>query len=124
MKISKPQPITGRTWTPVTATNAGLAFALELGLLAALCYWGFSTGPGLVVKCLLGLGAPALAAVLWGLFLAAGGPRFPVPVGVQIVLKLVLFGLAGWALAGTGHTVLGLVFGALAVLSIGVEYVN
>lgn len=122
MRVNQPAPVRDRKWTPLTAANAGLAFALELGLLAALCYWGFRTGGGMVAEVALGLGTPVLAAVVWGLFLAAGGPKYPIPPLAQLVLKLALFGLAGWALLGSGHPVLGLVFAGLAVVSVAVEY--
>ncbi|MGI8334723.1 YrdB family protein [Actinomadura scrupuli] len=113
-----------QAWTPVTAVNAGLAFALEMGLLAALCFWGVRTGGGVVGKTLLGVGTPVLAAALWGLFLAAGGPRYAIPVPAQIALKLALFGAAAMALHRTGHTTLGIAFGVLAVLCVSVEYLT
>ena len=48
--------------------NLALAFFLELCALAALGYWGFVTGEGLPARIGLGVGAPLLAAVLWGAF--------------------------------------------------------
>ncbi|TYC68462.1 DUF2568 domain-containing protein [Streptomyces sp. CB01881] len=122
MRISRPGPVSQRQWTPVTVVNGGLAFALELGLLAALCYWGFRTGSGTVTRVLLGLGAPALAAVVWGLFLAAGGPTFRLPLAAEIALKLAVFAAGGLALHAAGRPTLGLVFGALALVSVTVEY--
>src|SRR5689334_23481657 len=59
------------------AANLGLRFLLELCMLAALGYWGFQAGDGPVLKIVLGLGAPLLAAVVWGLFIA---PRAIRPV--------------------------------------------
>ncbi|MFC5662742.1 YrdB family protein [Kitasatospora misakiensis] len=122
MRTSRPGPVAQREWTPVTVVNGGLAFTLELGLLAALCYWGFKTGSGTVTRILLGVGAPALAALTWGLFLAAGGPTFPLPTAAQIALKLVVFAIGALALHAAGRTTLGLVFGALALISVVVEY--
>ncbi len=122
MRIVRPGPVSGRSWTPVTVVNAGLALALELGLLAALGYWGACTGGSTAVSVLLAIAAPALAAVVWGLFLAAGGPRFPLPLAGEIVLKLAALGAGALALYGTGHHALGVVFGGLAVLSVAVEY--
>ncbi|MFC9328604.1 YrdB family protein [Kitasatospora sp. NPDC057015] len=112
----------GRKWTPVTVVNAGVAFALELGMLAALGYWGARSGGSTAVSVLLAVGAPALAALVWGLFLAAGGPRYPLPVPAEIVIKLLVLGTAVLALLATGHPVLAVVFGALTVLSVAVEY--
>ena len=122
MRIVRPGPVSGRTWTPVSAVNGGLAFALELGLLAALCYWGARTGGSTAVRVLLAVGAPAAAAIVWGLFLAAGGPKFPLPLAAEILLKLVVLGTGALALYGTGHPLLGLAFGGLALLSVVVEY--
>ncbi|MFI6445800.1 YrdB family protein [Kitasatospora sp. NPDC050543] len=109
-------------WTPLTVANAALAFALEIGMLAALCYWGIHTGRGPVGKTLLAIGAPVLAGVVWGLFLAGGGPRYELPVPARIVIKLAVFGLAALALSASGRTTLGLVLGALALLTVAVEY--
>ncbi|MCX5214802.1 YrdB family protein [Kitasatospora sp. NBC_00240] len=122
MRTASPGPVGGRTWTPVTVVNSGVAFALEMGLLAALCYWGIRTGGNLPVKILLAVGAPALAATVWGLFLAAGGPTFPLPTAATIALKLLVLGTAPLALAATGHPVLAWVFGGLTVVSVAVEY--
>ena len=44
-------------------------FLCELAMLAALAYWGFTVGEG-VGAWLLGLGAPLLAAVVWGAVVA------------------------------------------------------
>lgn len=52
--------------------NLALAFLLELGVLAALGFWGFSTGSGTIAKVVLGIGLPLAAIVVWGLF---GSPK-------------------------------------------------
>ncbi|MFE6056886.1 YrdB family protein [Kitasatospora sp. NPDC056446] len=122
MRIDRPGPVGQRQWTPLTIGNAGLAFGLELALLASLCYWGFKTGSGLAGRLLLGLGAPALAALVWGLFLAAGGPRYRLPLAAEIVLKLLVLGTAALALHATGRTTLAAVYGGLVVVSVALEY--
>ncbi|MBD0695568.1 DUF2568 domain-containing protein [Streptomyces sp. CBMA123] len=103
-------------------TNAGLAFGLELAMLAALCYWGFKTGSTLATRLLLGLGAPALAGTFWALFLAAGGPRFRQPLGVEIVLKLLALLTGALAMHATGRTTLAVVYAVLVLVSVAVEY--
>jgi hypothetical protein len=40
-------------------------FLCELAMLAALAYWGFTVGDG-AGAWVLGVGAPLLAAVVWG----------------------------------------------------------
>jgi hypothetical protein len=91
--------------------NLALRFGLELCLLAALGWWGFSIGGALIVKILLALVIVVAVAGLWGVLLS---PRRPVklPDAVRLVIELVLFGLAAAALATTGHPALG---AALAV---------
>ena len=54
--------------------NLTVAFLLELCALAALGYWGLRTASGPATKAALGIGAPLLAAVLWGLFAAPHAP--------------------------------------------------
>ncbi|MER7752420.1 YrdB family protein [Kitasatospora sp. NPDC097643] len=122
MRIERPGPVSQRQWTPLTVVNGGLAFALELGLLAALCYWGFKTGSSTLTRILLGIGAPALAATAWGLFLAAGGPKFRLPLAAEIVLKLAVLATGALALHAAGRPTLGTVFAVLAVVSVAVEY--
>ena len=96
-------------------TNLTVAFLLELGALAALGYWGVQTGGGPVTKTALGVGAPLLAAVLWGLFAA---PRAPVSMPLaKFAVELMVFGAAAAALYVTGHRVLAAAFALLVVVN-------
>jgi hypothetical protein len=95
--------------------NDVLRFLLELGALAALGYWGFTTGSG-ASAWVLGLGAPIAAAVFWGLVVAPKA-RFPVSQAWRAALGLVVFGFATAALVASGSMILGIVFGALALLN-------
>lgn len=113
--------MTSQRWTPVTMAGATLMFVLEMGMLAALCFWGFTIGGSRAIEILLGVGAPIIAGVLWWLFLAGGGPKYSVPLSVQVALKLALFWATALALYGAGHLVLGLAFAALAVLAVAAE---
>jgi len=54
--------------TVLKNANLALAFFLELAVLAALGYWGFSTGQGTLARIGLGIGIPAVAVVVWALF--------------------------------------------------------
>jgi hypothetical protein len=98
----------------IKLANLALRFFLELCLLAALGYWGFQTGHDWLVKIVLGLGAPLLAAVVWGAFIA---PKAAMKLREPwlLILELVVFGLAIVALYFTGHPALawtlGLVYG-------------
>ncbi|MEU0787347.1 YrdB family protein [Streptomyces sp. NPDC006173] len=122
MRFAKPGPVSSRKWTPVTIANAALALALEGGVLATLFFWGLHTGTSTTVRIVIGFGSAILAGVVWGAFLAAGGPKFPLPVGPEIAVKLAVFAVAALALSDFGHGTLGLVFAGLAVLSVAVEY--
>ena len=57
--------------------NLALAFLLELCMLAALGYWGFTLDQGLAIRVGAGLGVPLLAAVIWGVLMA---PRAAIPL--------------------------------------------
>jgi len=97
-------------------TNDILAFVLELGAIAALCYWGFATGENVLTKLVLGLGAPLLAAVAWGLF-AAPKATFTVALPVVLVVKAAVFGAAALALYARGHRVLAVGFAVVVVVN-------
>ncbi len=94
--------------------NEALAFLLEVLALVALGYWGWHTGSVVAVKLALLIGAPLLAAVLWGLF-AAPRARFRVPLGAVLAVKALVFGAATAALYATGHPVPGTVFAVVVV---------
>jgi hypothetical protein len=88
-------------------------FLCELALLAALAYWGFHAGDG-VGAWLLGLGAPLLAAGVWGAFVAPRA-RWPVAIPARVALELVLFAAAAVGLAVAGQPVLAVVLGVVAL---------
>lgn len=93
----------------IRAANLGLRFLLELCLLAALCFWGLHSGPNLPARIGLGVGAPLLAALVWGSFIAPRATR-PVRLPVRLLLEVLLFGLAaaGLTLAGRPRLALAL----------------
>jgi hypothetical protein len=104
----------------VGAANLGLRFFLELALLVAVGYWGFSEFDG-VVSVLAGLGAPLLVAVLWGTFMSPKAAR-PVRDPARIALEVVLFGAGVAALAAAERTTLAIVLAALVVLHLGLTF--
>lgn len=79
------------------AINLGLRFLLEIMVLVILGYWGFHVSQGTMIKLLLGIGTPLLAAVIWGLF---GAPKAPYVLdGFSfLLLEIVIFGLPAAAL--------------------------
>jgi hypothetical protein len=90
-------------------------FLCELAMLAALAYWGFTVGDG-IGAWVLGVGAPLLAAVVWGAWVAPKA-RWPVPMPVRVVIELVLFGSAVGGLTIAGQPVLAVVLGVAALVT-------
>ena len=82
----------------VKTLNLLIRFLLELCMLGVVAYWGFTTGDGAAMSALLGVGAPLLMAVLWGLLIS---PKATVelPPVAWVALQAVLFGVAAVALA-------------------------
>lgn len=52
--------------------NLGVLFAIELGALVAVGYWGFTRDVATPSAWLLGIGGPVVLAVVWGL---CGSPK-------------------------------------------------
>lgn len=99
---------------PLKALNAGLAFALELAMLAALGYWGYKFGGALWLKWLLAIALPVLAATGWGLFFAPRATqRLPIRPGA--LLSLGLFLLSAVALYFANQAGLALVLALIAI---------
>ncbi|WP_069187954.1 YrdB family protein [Bacillus sp. FJAT-27251] len=96
--------------------NLALRFVLEVCALVALSYWGFHTGKGYFFKFGLGIGAPLIIAIIWGVF---GSPAAPIPVHgfIRLILEIAIFGLAIIALYGAGHPSLALIFAILVLIN-------
>jgi hypothetical protein len=96
--------------------NLGLRFLLELCMLAALAYWGFTTGSGTLRHVLLGIGAPLLAGIYWGLFISPRA-RFPLALPIKLILEIIVFALAIAALYSAGQHLLAIIFAIVAIVS-------
>src|SRR6185369_11054086 len=83
-----------------------LLFALEIVSVVALALWRFTMDASLLARCLFGIGAPAVAVLLWAMF-AAPKPRIPV------------YGAATLAIAAAGHIALAVAFLGLVLLVTG-----
>ncbi|MFE2014608.1 YrdB family protein [Streptomyces sp. NPDC059491] len=101
---------------PLHVFNEGLAFLLELAALAVLARWGWGSADDLALRLLLAVSAPALAAVVWGLF-AAPKARIRLPLGGVLAVKAVVFGAAALALQGLGRPSAAVVFAVVALLN-------
>jgi hypothetical protein len=98
------------------SANLLLRFLLELSALGALGYWGFHTADGVVTKLGLGLGAPLVAAVVWGVFVS---PKAAMPLSTPLWLltQVLVFGAAMAALMSTGRPSLAWIFGLTVVIN-------
>lgn len=93
------------------ATILAIRFLCELGLLVGLAYWRFTAGEG-ATAWLLGIGAPAVATVVWGL-LVAPKARYPVSMPIRLSIEIDLFILATLALWFADAPVAGLLLGLI-----------
>jgi hypothetical protein len=100
--------------------NDGLRFLLELAALVSLGYWGFAEHEG-VVQWLLGLGAPLVAAAVWGRFVAPKASH-PTVDPLRLLLELLVFGSGVAALCLAGSTMLAVVFGVLVVAHLALTF--
>ena len=109
-----------RTIAAVRAANDGLRFVLELGLLVAAAYWGWTEGHGWG-RWLLVVVAPLAVAGVWGRFLA---PKSDARVSDpwRLVVELLLFGAGAVALARSGQHTWAAVFGGLAALHLALTF--
>ncbi|MFG2163668.1 YrdB family protein [Micromonospora chersina] len=92
-----------------------LIFLLELALLAAAGWWGFTLDAGWPVRLLAGLGAPLVIAVVWGFFCS---PRATValPAPAKLGVQAACFLTGGLLLALAGRPVPGALLVALWAL--------
>jgi uncharacterized protein DUF2568 len=92
--------------------NLTLRVLLELGVVAALAYWGVHAGQSGFAKVLLGIGAPLVGFGLWGAvdFHRSGHGEI-----LRLVQELLISGLAAAAWYAAGPHGLAI---ALATLSI------
>lgn len=90
----------------------GVRFLCELGMLAALAYWGLESQEG-TLGVVLAIGAPLVAAVIWGVFVS---PKaiVPIPIQTRLIVEFFLFGFAALALSNVGQTALAIALGAAA----------
>ncbi|MGR6322332.1 YrdB family protein [Micromonospora soli] len=87
-------------------------FLLELALLVAVGWWGFTLDAGWPVRLLAGLGAPLLIAVGWGLFCSPKA-SVPLPAPAKLAAQAACFLTGGVLLALAGRPVPGAVLVAL-----------
>lgn len=106
--------------------NLLVRFILELSALYALGYWGWQQSNG-VLRWVLGIGLPVFAAFLWGAFRAkeshhAGKGLLVIPGALRLILEMLFFGGAIWALYSAGQPTWAYIFGGVVLLHYLVSY--
>ena len=101
--------------TALVNANLGLRFLLELGALAAVGYWGWTTGDG-VLGALLAVAAVAAVIVVWALFISPKA-RYELAAPARFAIELGVWLAAGAALWIAGHGALALAFVVVAIAS-------
>ena len=105
----------------IKSVNALLAFVLELGVLVALGYWGFTMGSSMPAHIALGIGLPLLAILVWAMW-GAPRSRWHVQGFRFLLLRIVFFGSAVVALFFVGQYALAVLFALLTVLFLVLAY--
>ncbi|MCB9143385.1 MAG: YrdB family protein [Anaerolineales bacterium] len=107
--------------------NLAFRFLLEILALLAVGYWGWVEHTGLL-RILLAVGLPVLAAVLWATFRvpgdasASGRAPVAVPGWLRLLLELGLFAAATWGLFGAGATTAATILGLAVVVHYAISY--
>jgi hypothetical protein len=96
--------------------NDILRFLLELFAFVSLGIWGFLAFPLPWPGVLIGLGAPALAIVLWALFVSPKAV-FRVDVFGKALVEIAVFSAAAIAWWMLGQPVVAIVFAIVAAVS-------
>lgn len=98
--------------TIAKGANLAVMFFLELGVLAAVGYWGFTLDSNWAVRILAGLGAPVAMGTLWGLFAAGGGENATYALHglARGAFEIAWFGTAALALYASAALTPALIF--------------
>ncbi len=107
---------------PFVGVTLILRVVMELGLVAALAFWGVHSGGTAAAKIALGVGAPVLAFAVWGAvdFHRAGR----LAELLRLLEELFLTALAAIALYSAGEHDLGIGLAALSVVYHALVYVS
>jgi hypothetical protein len=101
--------------------NLAIRFILELAALYAFGLWGWTQHSG-ILRYLLAIGLPVLAAVMWGTFRvpadSSANGKAPVPVAgwLRFLLELVFFTSAAWCFFNADAMRAGYIFSGIALI--------
>ncbi|MFT4306463.1 MAG: YrdB family protein [Microbacterium sp.] len=112
MTPNAPVELPAGTRAPLSAVDV-LAFACEIVAFLTLAFWGFAGWP-FAWNILLGLGTPAVAILLWALFVS---PRAVLAVHpfVRAIVELLVYAAATAAFWDMSLTWVGLAYALVAV---------
>lgn len=100
----------------VKVINLAVRFILELIILFSLGYWGFSHGSGIILKIILGVGLPLIAAFIWGKTISPKA-TFNLSLLWTLVIEAVIFTSAIYCLVQLGYQWFAVVFGLIALIN-------
>jgi hypothetical protein len=107
--------------------NLALRFILELAVLFALGYWGWTQHAG-IWRFVWSIGLVGLAAIVWGTFAVpddpsrSGNAPVPVPGFLRLIIEMVIFAAGVWAFYAAGLPLIALVFGILTLIHYAISY--
>jgi Protein of unknown function (DUF2568) len=107
--------------------NLALRFLLEMTALAAMGFWGWQLGEGLVRYVFASVTIIA-ASALWGVFAVPGDPSrsgsAPVAVSgmIRLAIEATFFAFGTWAVYQWGGRTLGIVFAVALVGHYAISY--
>ena len=101
--------------------NLALAFLLELVVVAALAWWGWTTGTNALVKVALGTAAPLVAIGIWAVF---GAPRSArrLKGWAYWLLRLALYTAGAVAIYAAGLPTTALAFAVVGAVNLALGY--
>lgn len=105
-----------RKMDALKSINVAVRFLLEICVLISVGYWGFKTNAGWVLKILMGIGAPLLIAVIWGMFGAPKAAHHLTGLGL-LTLEVLVFGSGVAALFATKNYSLAWVFAGIVIVN-------
>jgi hypothetical protein len=102
--------------------NVFLRGVMELGIVAAMAFWGYQAGNGLVLRVLFAVLAPLIVFGFWGLvdFHQAGRMAEP----LRLVQELLICALAALAFYTAGQPALAWILGLIAIVQHSLVYLS
>ena len=107
--------------------NLALRFLLEICALFALGYWGWTQHDGLA-RWLWVIGAPLIAAILWGTFAVPNDPSrsghapIPTPGALRLLLELLIFAVSAIAIIVSQQKSTGMILAILVLFHYVISY--